>query len=81
MSLAVIFAYYIFLSAGQALAEQAVLSAVLGLWLPNLVLALLGGYLFAQAARERTAVGLERMQLGLARLRQKVVARLGAEAA
>ena len=81
VSLAVIFAYYIFLSAGQALAEQAVLSAVLGLWLPNLVLALLGGYLFAQAARERTAVGLERMQLGLARLRQKVVARLGAEAA
>jgi len=81
VSLAVIFAYYIFLSAGQALAEQAVLSAVLGLWLPNLVLALLGGYLFAQAARERTAVGLERMQLGLVRLRQKVVARLGAEAA
>jgi len=53
---------------------------VLGLWLPNIVLAALGTYLFAQAARERSAAGLERMQIGLAALRQKLVARLGAEA-
>ena len=44
------------------------------------VLAVLGSYLFAQAARERTALRLERVQVGLAALRQKVVARLGAEA-
>jgi len=76
----VIFAYYILLSAGQALAERGAISAVLGLWLPNIVLAALGTYLFAQAARERSAAGLERMQIGLAALRQKLVARLGAEA-
>jgi len=80
LSLVVIFAYYIFLSAGQALAERGVMPAALGLWLPNLVLATLGTYLFAQAARERTATGLARLQLGLAVLRQKLVARLGAEA-
>jgi len=80
VSLVVIFAYYIFLSAGQALAERGAISAVLGLWLPNIVLAALGTYLFAQAARERSAAGLERMQIGLAALRQKLVARLGAEA-
>ena len=80
VSLVVIFAYYIFLSAGQTLAERGVMSAAFGLWLPNLVLAVLGSYLFAQAARERTALRLERVQVGLAALRQKVVARLGAEA-
>ncbi|TMB44752.1 MAG: LPS export ABC transporter permease LptF [Deltaproteobacteria bacterium] len=80
VSLVVIFAYYIFLSAGQTLAERGVMSAAFGLWLPNLVLAALGSYLFAQAARERTAMRLERVQVGLAALRQKVVARLGAEA-
>ncbi|TMA33090.1 MAG: YjgP/YjgQ family permease, partial [Deltaproteobacteria bacterium] len=41
VSLVVIFAYYILLSAGQALAERGTVSAVLGLWLPNIVLAVL----------------------------------------
>lgn len=51
-SLAVIFFYYILLSLGQALAEQEVAFPVVGLWLPNVVLGLLGAHLFHAAARE-----------------------------
>lgn len=59
VSLALIFAYYVFLSAGQALAEQGRVPALLGLWLPNLVLGTLGVYLFRQSARGRPASPLD----------------------
>jgi hypothetical protein len=79
LSLAMIFAYYVMLSMGQALAEQDEIPAIVGLWLPNAVFAVLGVWLFAQAARERTVTQLERLQNAAAALREKLVGRLGAE--
>ena len=52
LSVAVIFVYYILLSVGQALAEQDRVPAALGLWLPNLVLGLVGVIVFRRAGRE-----------------------------
>jgi lipopolysaccharide export system permease protein len=77
VSLAIIFLYYIFLSGGQALAEQGVVSAVVGLWLPNAVLGVLGIYLFGQAARERTVLTLQRLEAATDVVRQWVAARFG----
>jgi hypothetical protein len=74
-----IFAYYVMLSMGQALAEQDSIPAIVGLWLPNAVFAVLGVWLFGQAARERTVTQLERLQNALAAVREKVIGRLGAE--
>jgi lipopolysaccharide export system permease protein len=70
----------VLLSIGQALAEQALVAVPVGLWLPNVVFAVLGGYLFAQAARERTLEQFERMRELVGTLRTKLLARLGAEA-
>jgi lipopolysaccharide export system permease protein len=80
VSLAIIFVYYILLSVGQALAEHEVIPAVVGLWLPNVVFAVLGAYLFVQAARERTLTQLDRLQAGVAALRGKLLGWLEAEA-
>lgn len=52
-SLVVIFAYYVLLSAGQALAEQRRVGPAAGLWLANVVLTPVGILLIARAARER----------------------------
>src|SRR5213078_4708359 len=76
VSLVMIFAYYVLLSVGQALAEQALLPAAVGLWLPNATFAAFGVYLFGRAARERTLVQSE-----LVALRDRLLGRLGAEAA
>jgi len=57
VSLAVIFVYYILLSAGQGFAEQGTVPAWLGLWLPNIVFGVLGVILMRRAARERTLLG------------------------
>lgn len=54
ISLAVIFTYYILLSAGQGLAEQGTVPAWLGLWAPNLIFGALGALLLREAGRERT---------------------------
>jgi lipopolysaccharide export system permease protein len=81
VSLVMIFAYYVLLSVGQALGEQALLPAAVGLWLPNAIFATAGVWLFERAARERTLVQLERLQSGLAALRDRLLGRLGAEAA
>jgi lipopolysaccharide export system permease protein len=79
MSLAMIFVYYVLLSVGQALAEEAVLPAIVGLWIPNVVFAALGAYLFFQAGRERTVMQLERLQGLASAVRDRLFARLGAE--
>lgn len=52
LSLGLIFTYYIFLSAGQALAEQGMLPAAVGLWLPNVFFFGLGVIVFRRAAQE-----------------------------
>ena len=57
VSLAVIFVYYILLSAGQGFAEQETIPAWLGLWLPNMVFGALGVMLMRRAARERALFG------------------------
>ncbi len=57
VSLAVIFVYYILLSAGQGFAEQGAIPAWLGLWLPNIVFGTLGVFLLRRAARERAVFG------------------------
>src|SRR6185369_16632391 len=53
VSIVLIFCYYILLSAGQAMAEQRLVPAPVGLWLPNAVFVVFGAYVFRQAARER----------------------------
>jgi lipopolysaccharide export system permease protein len=54
ISLAVIFTYYILLSAGQGLAEQGSVPAWFGLWAPNMIFGTLGALLLHEAGRERT---------------------------
>ncbi len=76
VSLVVIFTYYILLSTGQGFAEQGSVPAVVGLWLPNVALGILGLVLFRRAAREQPLVEsrwLERFAEGL----RRVVARTG----
>jgi lipopolysaccharide export system permease protein len=78
VSLVVIFGYYILLSGGQAVAERGFVPAVVGLWLPNAVFAVIGGVLFLNAARERTAGVLERLHDWFAGVRLRIAGRLGA---
>jgi lipopolysaccharide export system permease protein len=80
VSIVLIFFYYILLSAGQAMAEQRLVPAVIGLWLPNVVFVVFGVYLFRQAARERGVVPLERLEGWIAGLRARLAARLRMEA-
>jgi hypothetical protein len=80
VSIVLIFFYYILLSAGQALAEQQIVPAPVGLWLPNAVFIVLGVHLFRQAARERGIVPLERLESWIATVRARLVARMRAEA-
>ena len=56
LSLGLIFGYYICLSAGQALAEQGSVPAVLGLWFPNVVFLAIGIVFFRRAAHELPTV-------------------------
>jgi lipopolysaccharide export system permease protein len=51
-AIAIIFTYYVLLSAGQALAEQGTVTAAVGLWLPNVILGAVGLLLFQRAASE-----------------------------
>ena len=79
VSIVLIFFYYILLSAGQALAEQRLLPAVVGLWLPNVVFLVFGAYLFRQAARERGIMPLEWLDGWIASVRTRIAARLRVE--
>jgi lipopolysaccharide export system permease protein len=80
VSLAMIFVYYVLLSAGQAMATQSMIPAVVGLWLPNVAFVGAGSYLFVRAGRERPVTPLEGLSEALGRLRTRL-ARLGPEAA
>jgi lipopolysaccharide export system permease protein len=79
VSLAIIFVYYMLLSGGQALAEQEIVPAVAGLWLPNVVFGALGVYLFRQAAREDVLAPVEWARHRLGWLGQGIARRLGLE--
>ena len=66
VSLAVIFAYYMLLSTGQGFAEQGRVPPIVGLWLPNIVLGVIGLVLMRRAGRELpliTGQWLERLIL------------------
>jgi lipopolysaccharide export system permease protein len=80
VSLVMIFTYYVLLSGGQALAEQELVPAVLGLWLPNVAFAVIGGWLFVKAGREQSLLQLEWAPSLIAGVRDKL-ARVGAPAA
>jgi hypothetical protein len=54
LCLGLTFCYYLFLTAGETLAKREVLGAALALWLPNVLFAGHGLYLFTTAARERS---------------------------
>ncbi len=54
VSLALIFGYYLLLTAGEAMAERGTVPAVIALWIPNVVYAVLGLSLFMAVARERS---------------------------
>lgn len=54
VSLALIFVYYLMLTAGEAMAEKGRVPALIALWTPNVVFAALGTTLFVAVARERT---------------------------
>ncbi len=54
VSLVLIFGYYLLLTAGEAMAERGTLPAVVALWIPNVVFAVLGLSLFVAVARERS---------------------------
>ena len=54
VSLALIFVYYLLLTGGEAMAERGTLPAVVALWIPNVVFAVVGISLFMAAARERS---------------------------
>jgi lipopolysaccharide export system permease protein len=71
VSLALIFVYYLLLTAGEATAEKGKLPAIVALWIPNVVFGALGVGLFMMAARERTLD----FGAGLARLRPRFLAK------
>ena len=80
MSLILIFLYYILLSAGQGLAEHALVPAAVGLWLPNVALGVLGLILFRRAGRERTVLPLDWIDTIAAFVRRRLAGPMGAEA-
>ncbi len=56
LSLVCILIYYLLLTAGYALGEKGLVPPLLAMWLPNLVLGVLGLYLLIQTARERVSL-------------------------
>jgi lipopolysaccharide export system permease protein len=77
VSLTVIFLYYLFLTAGEALARRDLLNAAPALWLPNLVFAGIGAYLFRAVASERAFAPTERARASIASLRARLGVRFG----
>ncbi|HSR13611.1 MAG TPA: LPS export ABC transporter permease LptF [Thermodesulfobacteriota bacterium] len=51
-SIGVLLVYYLFTNAGTSLAERGAIVLELGMWLPNIIFLLLGGYLLVKAANE-----------------------------
>jgi len=54
LSLVIILVYYLLLSIGESFGERGLLPPGLGIWLPNIVLGILGLYLLQKAQREAT---------------------------
>lgn len=54
ISLLICLVYYLLLLTGESLGKNGTLPPLLSMWLPNIIMALLGMYLFFHAAREST---------------------------
>jgi lipopolysaccharide export system permease protein len=72
LSLGLTFCYYLFLTAGEAVAERGLLPAAPALWLPNVILGTAGACLFVAAARERGGLDQGSVSRTKARLRAKL---------
>ena len=48
--------YYIFLIGGEEMADRNIVSPVIGMWTPNVLLAIFGGYLTLHSVRERAPI-------------------------
>ena len=70
VSLALIFSYYLLLTAGEAIAIKGVLSAAIALWIPNAVFGAVGLVLFASAAGEIRLSPVSRLRHALANRRE-----------
>ena len=79
LSLTLIFLYYIFLTMGEDLGRKGILPIPLALWLPNLVLGGIGGYLFLRSAREVPLLGQVRLGQWIDEVQRKMAARWHAE--
>ena len=53
LTMAVLFTYYLLLTVGEALGKKAVLPPGIALWLPNIILGIVGLYLFERARQEK----------------------------
>jgi lipopolysaccharide export system permease protein len=68
----VFFIYYLFLSLAFSLGERGALPPIIGLWLPNIIVGLIGIYLFRLAYLEKELTGLMRLRQAAAWLIEKV---------
>lgn len=75
VSLALLLAYYILLTLGQRTGDRGALPPMLALWLPNIIFAAVGTYLFAAAARERRLLPLDRVEQAFTSLRTRIASR------
>ena len=54
----ILFLYYVFLNFGETMAKRGILYPALGIWLPNVVLGIMGCYLLSVVGREKPIPGL-----------------------
>jgi len=69
---AVFFIYYLFLSLAFSLGERGTLPPIIGLWLPNIIVGLIGIYLFRLTYLEKELTWLIRLKQAAAWLKEKV---------
>jgi lipopolysaccharide export system permease protein len=69
---AVFFIYYLFLSLAFSLGERGALPPVIGLWLPNIIVGLIGMYLFYMTYLEKELTWLIRIKQAVAWLIERV---------
>jgi lipopolysaccharide export system permease protein len=69
---AVFFIYYLFLSLAFSLGERGALPPVIGLWLPNIIVGLIGIYLFWMTYLEKELTWLIRLKQAVAWLIERV---------
>lgn len=68
----VFFIYYLFLSLAFSLGERGALPPIIGLWLPNILVGLIGLYLFRMAYLEKEFTWLNRLKQAAAWLKERV---------